>query len=387
MLSFTFSAPKPSESVAPQKQVEAPTTKKKPLAVTTKTKEAPLPVELQSWIQRYASSNVIVALNKRAPSAYHIKPAYIETVLRGRSTIPIESDLEYRGKPFKPFDLMALPDSTLFGDHPFDPSVYDAEASPELLERRANRNLRMIENMQKLLLNRRPDELILVDVGASHAVDFFLAFYLKGPDNPLLKVRHKPLYFSNTLTATSRLESHGLQKANAIMRGIEEEPKTIRHIEATLPGNFLSRLYFHRNLAADRYSLAGLMEEPSPEFGFLVLLDLHGLESIDALEKLPSAQALKSLKFKKVVLATENFEFGKAYSLESYEALGIFTHKNLKDDADRKNKALKAFLDKEVVPFYPSVLAIAAKLRSYKAAGLEVSITGNEEFERLHRPK
>ena len=153
--------------------------------------------ELKEWLAKYGSPSPLIAINKTVSPAFTIRDDHLEAILKGNSKIKFVQPFVESGKNVLEFDVFEGADSRKFETFDFEEVANPKEYATNslLIDQEQRRFSFILEAFYKLLSNRKSDELLIAIVGATHACDIYLNFFLQDADkikqNPALQRRRE----------------------------------------------------------------------------------------------------------------------------------------------------------------------------------------------------
>jgi len=345
--------------------------------------------EWRRWKERFASASPLLTLNKMWPKEVAVSDENLKLVLQRKTLIKFPTPLRIADQSLTKLDLSEIDTAIRF-------DVYDQldqqeeGKDPDQALKEEERFKKMIEFMEDMIGKREPDELIIQFVGATHGIDLFFDFFLKDSDKtkllPFLSRRKEVVYTAAPFKMTTERYPAEFHQLSEAVTGIPSKPVTFADSGAIKASVFLSRLYFYQNLLREKLTIENLKWDEA-SLGTIVVLDSHNFDESEHLSALPSAAALRDAGIKKVKLGNEGWKYGSTYTLEQLRRSamtpqqGAFEDYEVKLLKDKKPKWHARY--EEGVIADSAAYALYRKLKTWSDAGIQISITGLEEFENI----
>lgn len=358
---------------------------KDPVTVKTKiTRRTPEPPRAWTrWVEKYASTNALLAQNKAIPSNFHMTKEHLENLLLLKTKVTFKEKFLFGTREAADFDIATLGSGAHFAEGGYVDHMIQDGMNASLALEYSTRNRRIIEESQRLILNRAADELILIDIGGLHAMDLYLSSYLKDVSDPYRNRVQEIHYFACPRDANTPFSTPEYHEMIRSYSGLEPSFKVAGDALGHVPIVLLARVLLFRRWSADRYTVKELLLEPKGTPGALVLLDLHGLQSTGCIQDLPTAADLRQMGFKQVTLATETFKAGREVSDEEYGDRSRIVAKDLNFDGfepSQKKRIVDAVTEKRIIRL-PIQEALLNRLKELRRAGLKTRILGLEPLD------
>ena len=348
----------------------------------------------KKWKEKYASSSTLRALQKISLSPeLQVPMESLDQVLQGKIKIKFDLARKIKDRPIKEFDLFELADSRRFEVfNQADLQILFNSSPGEALDEKT-RFMDMKNNVLSLIKNRKPNELILIQVGETHAHDLYFSYFLQPPfppNHPRLQWRNDVVYFGNTRRNEMYFQTEDYYKLQSLIDGVTYPKKTLGENSVFFALPYLSRLAYYYKLQASRYEKEKLLEEVPARLGTLVMMDLHGLNSVDAIKGLPSAAALKAAGFDSFTFVMEGQGFGKDFKedelLHFYLVSEDYIPEKDKKFFQERRKEAYALMKKTFVQD-PFTQALHQKIIEYRRSGITIRLTGSESVDRFKSPQ
>lgn len=367
----------------PKKEAE----KKKPRELVDYKKN----LSWKDWIDRYASSSPLNAMRKTIPPSLLVSDKQLKQVLSGKTKIKFDKPLFRGEKSFDSYDLSQMERALRFEVYDqIDLQLIDKKIDKERVLKEQDRFKYMLGAIRELIQQRKEGELLIIFTGETHALDLYFTMFLK-PDlpksDPLYRVWTDVLYVSPPYSWNTTFFSADYYKLLEAMRGSKQPVKTVKSSSLHLFSNFPARLYFFSRLKSELFSLEKLTEERNKDFGVLVFMDTHYMNSFQLYKDMPKAATLIDLGIKRITFATEGLQHNKEYESRDFfklyhvDADDALTKEDQEYYRKFRSKAY-AQLKKGVVSNL-SARALHLKLKQWESSGIPVTYTGLEEFDRF----
>jgi len=349
--------------------------------------------EWKRWVDAYASSEPLLGFQKTNESVLVPTNDQVKKLLQGVTKFKLPSGYYLLGNEIKEFELTSMDHALRFEVHDqLDLQEIDPWMEREEVLKEESRFQAMLNYMTKLVVERPMDELLIIFVGATHALDLYFSWFLK-PDLPKKDPRHRVhsdvLYSSPIVRNSSLFFTPDLYKFSSQVRGTEIKQKDIRESNVLRWGHLLARLHYYNRLKAGLISYEALIKERIPVPGVIVFMDTHNIREDEVYKKMPSAKTLAAMGFNKVKFANEMWKHDETYKLDDLKQNFYMDATSIENQEDRewyqrfRKQAFQA-LQKGFI-FNVGYQALYEKLKSYQDSGLGLSLTGVEDFDR--RPK
>lgn len=380
-----------AEELIPKPPIEKKVTREESQNLENKT---PINPEWKEWLNKYASSSPFLAERKGSPAGYSPTDQQIKEVLDGNPLVKFVSPLELDNKDLSEYNLTQSTTALRFETvDQIDMQLLEPNDSKKRLMNHLERFRSMRSHIQEMIGSRKPNELMMFMIGATHGHDLFYGFFLN-PDrsikDPLYKVHTDVYYAQAKAQVSSEFFTNQYYRLQKALRGTEIEKETIKNygvINFTEP---LARLFYYRSLSSQIVKIQDLVKARENNLGAIVFLDRHRLQSPGVFMELPEAGSLISMGINQVVLGVEALQYGRDYTLEDLKPYYFVNDKTyFVTEEDRqyyKKFRPEAFkmLQKGVI-YDENWRALADKLRSYQGRGIRILVTGVEDTDRVNK--
>jgi len=346
--------------------------------------------EWQQWVDSYASSEPLLGFRKTNEAALVPTNEQVKQLLQGVTKFKLPSDYYLLGNEIKEFELTSMDHALRFEVHDqLDLQEIDPWMEREEVLKEESRFQAMLNHMTKLIVDRPKDELLIIFVGATHALDLYFSWFLK-PDLPKKDLRHRVhnevLYSSTMIRNSSLFFTPELYRFSSQVRGTEIKEMDLKESNVLRWGHFLARLHYYNRLKAGLISYGALIKERVIVPGVIVFMDTHNIRENEVYKKLPSAKTLAAMGFNRVKFANEIWKHDETYKLDDLKQNFYMDGSSIKNQEDREwyqrfRKQAHQALKKGFI-FNVGYQALYEKLKSYQDSGLGLSLTGVEDFDR-----
>lgn len=344
----------------------------------------------KEWKKKYASSSPFMALNKVSHSSeLKIPLDAVESVLQGKTKIQFALPRQHEGKLVDKVDLFNFASSRRLEVHDQVDLQMKFKATTDQAMKEDNRFQKMKDNLMTLISSRKKNELLLIQVGETHALDLYFSYFLQPPFPPnhkRLHWRNDVIYFANSRTIKTAFETSTYYQFLSYYDGVTYPEQTLERDSILNSSNYLSRLAYFRKLQPERFSKEKLTEEVPVRLGTLVFMDTHGLRSTDAISDLPGVASLKAAGLDSVTFVMEGQVYGKDFSegeLMDYYWLSesSIDPKDIDFFKKRRQKAYALLKTGFVADTF--FYALHNKLKEYHKGGVKIRLTGVEPTDRI----
>jgi hypothetical protein len=288
------------------------------------------------WEKDYAANTPFLSLQKTSEWPLDIR--ITQQILDGQVAIDLPSSLELGDQRISKLNF-----NTLKG-----------KLSDE------TRDIRIIQNLQTMVQNNPPKNLLIINTGLIHAFDYFL----QNPDHKVtyatLPFRKHSQLFTEEYYALKRTMNDAEPLANA--RSLSGVPRLAAYY----------KIHAHsqrRTITRDQ-----LFDVKTQRSSTLMIGDIHPLREPKLARQLPRAECLKQLGFETVTLVQEHSQIYANHQY-SYEEL---RRKIDMTDLLKARIPLALISQIENVQVAPASLALIDKVRSYERSNIPVLYTGME---------
>lgn len=348
------------------------------------------PADWSSWIKKYASNSPLLAINKTSSAELAVPDSAITQVLSGKTLFKFAEPVTYQNRNVLEFDLFEDKSARRLNTFDqIDSRVVGSNALDALNEE--TRYDFMIEASYKAIADRKDDELLIMHMGATHALDVYFGFFLKDKDkirrDKSLQRQKEILYVSLPVSSSTTFFTPEYYDLLLAVDGVSTPVEKIGNSQIDQSMFYLSRLYFYHQLKKEGFSLEKLKDEKLDRIGTLIFMDTHYLNSTSAYSEMPSAEVIKRSGFKSVRVANESWIAGKNYELKDLEKIyRTPNNPRLRDfEIEFLKKKKPAVLERyqKGMVVYPAYAALHKKLLEYERAGIKITLTGLEQVDRF----
>ena len=280
--------------------------------------------EWKAWTDKFASPSPLLTLNKTSSPELRVSDEAVVQILSGKTLFKFPSPVTYSNRNVLEFDVFEEKSARRLNTYDQIDGRFLGSNSIEALTEETRFNF-MIETSYRLMAERKEDELLMIHLGATHALDIYFGFYLKDKDkvrqDKALQRQNEILYSSPPVSSETSFYTKDYYDLLMAVDGVATPVQRIGDSQLDQSMFFLSRLYFYHQLKKDTFNLAKLKEQKLSRLGTIVFMDIHYINSTAQYSELPSAQALKNSGFKTLRFANEAWISKKNYELKDLEKI------------------------------------------------------------------
>jgi hypothetical protein len=391
-------------------QVPAPT-QERPLTSVPLKEEEKTP-EIKEWaslkkssawmeyLDKFASSEPYLALKKTHEAPFVPLLSEIERTLQGHSKFKLETPIYNQSKLVRFVDLSSESDALRFEVHDqLDLQELDGGRSRRELLAEEERFTKMRDYKREMITHRAHDELVILFPGTTHVYDLYFGSFMNlypKRDDPIWRVKNEIMYVGLPFHSELPFFTEEYWEYLDAFTGAPVKRRLAKELQHLVRVAYLSRLLYFRNLSPAAFSIDRLTTERDLErVGVLVIMDIHNARAPQVFSEMPSAVDLQKAGFNRVKVGIEGWKFGQDYQIADLDAFfrltleDVFSGKRAEDDRtfykQFRPKAY-AFLSQGVATNEP-YKALHDKLAEWAAGGIQVQITGIEEFDRFDQAR
>lgn len=349
----------------------------------------------ESWreyLRLFGGSTPFEAINTSRSKRFHVQKEHVQNVLKGNTKIDLHETFFYNSEKITKVDLSSFSEALRLEAHDqLDLQMIDPGLEKKQLLAETSRFRDMREHMQQIIYNRDEDELIILFAGEMHALDLFFSSFLipdKRTDEPFRRLEEEVYYVAFPIDGNTPFYTPDYLRFVQTMRGTRESSKGLKDNDLIIYTGFLARLAYYNGLRLGLVAEDEVYSRDPKRLGTLVIMDWHDARLPQMFDRLPGPASVKRAGFKKVTFAIEGVKFGENYSSQSLpEFYTADLNRYLKDDEEkayykRFRKKAYALLEKGFVS-RPLKYALHQKILQYKKGGLNVRLTGLENYNRF----
>lgn len=342
--------------------------------------------EWREFLDLYTATSPIEAINKTAAPAFQLSEEHIKEVLQGKTKVRFSPPRPHKGELITDFDFFESPSARRF-------EVSDSSESTEPAE--DNRFKKIVESSHQLISKRGPQDLVILLLGQTHAEDIYFSFFLRDRDrlkrDPILPRRDEILYVSDHYTDSSEIYLPSYYDFLAAVDGVRTPVEVLRDWALPLVGETLGRIYYYNELLQRGLKIQDLKPRPLSHLGVLIFMDIRNINETKAFESLPPADALKRAGIKSIRFGLEGWKFGREYKVSDMKYLyrSPFNPKlrdYQEDFLKKKNPKMFQKYERGEIIKSPRNGILHQKAQAYESAGLQITVTGLEDFETFPVP-
>lgn len=300
----------------------------------------------KGWQDKYASTSPLGSINKTSQWKY--SKSQIQSVIDGNSVVKFPETLSAGGSSYSQIDVSQLSAGK---------SVTD-------------RGGKIRSNIEQLVKNNPPNNLLIVWTGLSHTLDYFHS----NKDS-------KVIYASYPVDANTEFESDGMYEFMEKATGQRQARPTAKDDWAGVYPAPLAKLHYYNRNTSSRVSADELMGADTSGGTAVILSDYHAIRNTSPTDDLPSADCLKQLGFTSVTIAAEGVErqgtTGRAdleKKIDFAQALGTDRINRIRQASP---EAITILESGRVIP-YPELKGIMDKVKKLEQTGMKVEFKGIE---------
>ncbi len=344
---------------------------------------------VKDWISKCGSPSPLITLRKTYEAPLLVSDANLEIILKGKSRITFDSPLsDGRKNDIQSFDVFDEGTARLMNVHDQIENRFFGSTSEQTLSE-DSRASSLQKAAYDLLEQRESDELLIMDMGISHALDVYFGFYLRDQDklkrDKILQRQNEILYISNPVRLSTQFETPEFYDLIQSVDGVSTPLRKVETNSATFAAIYPSRLFYYAGLKRSAFSLARLKQENLTNLTTIISMDLRHINDNTAWAGLPSAKELKLAGFKKIRVGLEGWRYGKSYAMTDLEKTWKTPYamhlRSYEIEFLKKKRPAIERRYREGFVINPSRRALQDKLISYQKEGLELRLTGLESLE------